>query len=243
MLRGIKFGDGSSFRRPGSRVARNLMLSAAVLLIIAVILALYKHSSRNSRSPNIFFLERLRSANHFESSFPAQKYAWQVVREAKPHKADIRRAAVNVAGMELRDVSRMRTGAPKMIFAMLSHLGGYGEIIWVDEWTNFPVKMPPSSDPPFDDVPRREALQAALDAVKASGGCFIKAGAHRYLVAKTTERQQYEEAIRTLGWLDGKQPPWAGTAAASDSKASVRSSESHTLQPETKELRWIDWID
>jgi hypothetical protein len=27
-------------------------------------------------------------------------------------------------------------------------------------------------------------------------------------VAKVVERKQYEAAIRYLGWMDGKQPPW-----------------------------------
>ncbi len=130
--------------------------------------------------------------------------------------------------MEPRDVRSMATGSPEAVFAMLSHLGGFGEILWVDQWTNFPVKLPTPSlsselatefqqfhntnfqvkGLPPDTVPRREAVSAALTAIDASGGCLIKAGEHRYLVVKASERKQYEAAIRALGWLKGVSPPW-----------------------------------
>lgn len=104
----------------------------------------------------------------------------------------------------------MATGDPLNVFAMLSHLGGFGEIIWVDQWTSFPVRLPPTSlrIPGNYVVPRREAVRAALDAIDASGGCLIKAGPDRYLVAKVSEREKYEAAIRALDWLGKGKPPW-----------------------------------
>jgi len=53
---------------------------------------------------------------------------------------------------------------------MLSHLGGFREIIWADSWTIFPVKLPPTGMPGQVVVPRREAVQAALNAIEVSGG-------------------------------------------------------------------------
>ena len=49
---------------------------------------------------------------------------------------------------------------------------------------------------------------ATLNAIEASGGCLIKAGENRCLIVKSSEKDQYEAAIRSLGWLDGKSVPW-----------------------------------
>jgi hypothetical protein len=57
-------------------------------------------------------------------------------------------------------------------------------------------------------VPRRDGVQAGRTAIEAAGGCLIKAGENRYLVAQVTEREKYEAAIRALGWPDGVAPPW-----------------------------------
>jgi len=70
------------------------------------------------------------------------------------------------------------------------------------------VKLPRTSTPGQVVVPRHDAVRAALNSIAASGGCLIKAGENRYLVAKVSERKQYEAAIRALGWLDGSLPPW-----------------------------------
>jgi hypothetical protein len=126
-------------------------------------------------------------------------------------KSDLRHAALNAIGMEPREVRAMAGGDPGIVFAMLSHLGGFGEIIWVDPWTNFPVKLPqPTSPSSVVVVPRRDAVCAALDAIEASGGCLVKAGPDRYLVAKVSEKEKYEAAIRALDWLGGSRPPWDG---------------------------------
>jgi hypothetical protein len=128
----------------------------------------------------------------------------------------------------------MASGDPQKVFAMLSHLGGFGEIIWVDQWTNFPVKLPPTRTPGQVVVPRRHAVRAALDAVEASGGCLIKAGENRYLVAKVSEKQKYEAAIRALGWLHGSRPPWENEEGSNKSNAEHGSANgSQPIRPET----------
>ena len=168
-------------------------------------------------------------------------------------RAGSQSAALNAIGMELRDVGAMATGSPESVFAMLSHLGGFGEIIWVDQWTNFPVKLPTNSlsselatkflqynntnfqvkGHPPGDVPRREAVRAALAAIDASGGCLIKAGEHRYLVAKVSERKQYEAAIRALGWLDGVSPPWLQESRSDHPNANSAANGSESSRSET----------
>ncbi len=120
--------------------------------------------------------------------------------------------------MEEREVTGMATGSPESVFAMLSHLTSLGEIVWVDQWTNFPIKLPPTTTPGLVVLPRHTVVRAALDAIKASGGCLIKAGKNRYLVAKIEDRQKYQTAIRSLGWLDGTPPPWATEADAHSSR-------------------------
>jgi len=179
--------------------------TATVFALVAIVTVLYLYSGPHSNNvrPDRAFVEKLQSAKHFKSEFPAQR---QTVDLAK--KSSLRHAALNAIGMELREVRGMATGSPENVFATLSHLGGFGEIIWVDQWGNFPVKLPPTSTPGQVVVPRHDAVTAALNSIEASGGCLIKAGENRYLVAKVSERKQYEAAIRALGWLDGSSPPW-----------------------------------
>jgi hypothetical protein len=206
-------------------VAKKLLGVFAILAVIAAIVDWYAHySSRRDGAPvNKAFVRKLETAKHFKSEFPAQM---QTIDVAK--RIGFRSATLNAIGMEPRDVGMMATGSPESVFGMLSHLGGLGEIIWVDQWTNFPVKLPGANlsselatkflqsgnsnfqvkGLPPGTVPRREAVRAALIAIDASGGCLIKAGEHRYLVAKVSERKQYEAAICALGWLDGVSPPW-----------------------------------
>ena len=151
-------------------------------------------------------VEKLKFARHFRSQFPAQKQTIDLAR-----KSGLRHAGLNAIGMELREVSHLATGDPESLFAMLSHLGGFGEIVWVDQWTNFPVKLPSTTKRRFPgilEVPRRDAVKAALDAIESSGACLVKAGPNRYLVAKVAEEEKYKAAIRALGWLDGAPPPW-----------------------------------
>ncbi len=112
--------------------------------------------------------------------------------------------------MEEREVTGMATGSPESVFAMLSYLTSLGEIVsgWANEF-NFPIKLPPTTTPGLVVLPRRTVVRAARErAIKASGGCLIKAGKNRYLVAKIEDRQKYQTAIRSLGWLDGTPPPW-----------------------------------
>ena len=83
------------------------------------------------------YLEKLSAAHHIKSSFPAQRQTFTLL-----NKAGVRSAALNAIGREPREVRPLAKGEPWAVFSCLSHLGGFGEIIWVDEWTNFPVKLP-----------------------------------------------------------------------------------------------------
>jgi len=143
------------------------------------------------------FVERLKSASRFKSENPASGQTLELAQ-----KSTLRHAALNAIGMELRDVEAMANGDPNHVFAMLSHLAGFGEILWVDSWTNFPIKLPPSKVPGQKDTPRREAVKAMLDALDMSGACLIDAGKGRVLVAKNSERESFETAIRTTAWQD-----------------------------------------
>jgi hypothetical protein len=190
--------------------------SVAALVLIVTITLLYRlHAAERDRvSPDSALVEKLKSAKRFRSQVPAQR---QTIDLAK--KSSIRHAALNAIGMELREVRGMANGNPESVFAMLSHLGGFGEIMWVDQWTNFPVKLPATRMPGQVVVPRRDAVRAALDAIEASGGCLIKAGESRYLVARAAEKEKYEAAIRALGWLEGSRPPWVTEVEGDKSNA------------------------
>jgi hypothetical protein len=176
-----------------------LVTTLALVLTVAALCTIHGSRPRSAPADIASFVERLKSAKHVQSSLPAQK---QTVDLAK--KSSLRHAALNAIGMELRNVPGLQNGDPELVFSMLSHLGGFGEIIWVGQWTNFPVKLPPGQD----DFPRRDAVRAMLDAIDASGGCLVKAGEKRYLVARVSEKEQFEAAIRSLGWMDGGKPPW-----------------------------------
>ena len=176
----------------------------AILCLIGVVtwLSLHHAAPTVAVPANKAFILKLESAKHVKSTNPAPGQTLWLAENAS-----LRSAALNAIGQEPRDVRLMASGSPEVVFDMLSHLGGLGEIIWVDsDWTNLPVKLPPTS--PLDQVPRREAVKAALDSIEASGGCLIKAGENRYLVAKVSEQKEYEAAIRAEGWLNGNQPPW-----------------------------------
>lgn len=188
---------------------KNNGLSNVVIWVTATIGAilflwvLNRFTDRRSNVADTSIIVKLQSANHFKSEFPAQRQTFDLGK-----KVGLRSAALNAIGMEPREVRGMANGDPGTVFAMLSHLGGFGEIIWVDRWTNFPIHLPPTSIPGQVVVPRRDAVKAGLTAIEAAGGCLIKAGENRYLVAKVTEREKYERAIRALGWLDGVAAPW-----------------------------------
>lgn len=112
----------------------------------------------------------------------------------------------NAFGTEYREVTRMASGDAKSVFAMLYWLGGFGEILWVDSWTNFPVKLPASAknmSGGLITVPRDEAVKAALDSLEAAGACLIPAGTNRCLVVKQTEAADYERVMQQLGWISG----------------------------------------
>ena len=114
-------------------------------------------------------------------------------------------ALKNALGTEYREVRHMATGDPESVFVTLYWLGGFGEILWVDSWTNFPVKLPPSAikttGSVMINVPRDEAVKAALDALESAGACLISAGTNRCLVVKKSEAQAYENAMLQLGWI------------------------------------------
>jgi len=185
---------------------------AAALLLIAVMTTLQNRSRRNSAPPNRAVLERLRNAKHTQSSRPDSIYNWRVFKTASLRPASLRNAAMKFIGMDPREVSAMATGEPDFVFGLLAHYKGY-EIIWVDNWTNFPIKLPTTPSGGFY-VPRRRVVQAALRAIHASDGCLVKAGPNRYLVAKVSEKEDYRAAIRALGWLDGTPPPWAARSGS-----------------------------
>ena len=157
----------------------------------------------NSRQVDYAFVEKLKSAKHAKSDTPAPSATPWIAKNF-----GVKAAALNAFGLELRDVEGAAVGYPDHIFHLLAHFE-FGEILWVDQWTNFPVKLPPSPNQFFNVAPRRKAVKAFLSAIHTSGGCLIKAGRNRYLVAKVAEREKYEAAIRELGWLKGRQPPWA----------------------------------
>jgi hypothetical protein len=181
-----------------------IFVAVAFILIGALSVLLPICISYYNRVPaDPAYITKLKSAHHFQSTFPADSQTLDMYR-----KGGFKRGARNALGVELRDVTLMAGGDPTGVFAMLSHLGGYGEVIWVDNWTNFTVKLPPSSVTGLLVVPRREAVTAALNALKASDACLVRAGPDRYLVTKISEKEKYKAAIRALGWLDGVPPPW-----------------------------------
>lgn len=149
------------------------------------------------------FVQRLLSAKRYRSEYPAQRQTLNLA------KRDLKIAAQNALGRELREVSEFAKGGPEEVFAMLSHLGGYGDVIWVDEWPKFSVKMTPvNTGRGGIEVPRDEVVEAALKAVDDAGGILVWAGPGRHLVVKKEERERFEVALRELGWLRGKPTPW-----------------------------------
>jgi hypothetical protein len=150
---------------------------AAVLVLIAVMTALQK-----SAPPSKTVVERLQNAKHTQSSRPDSIYNWRVFKTASVRPASLRDAAMKFIGMDPREVSAMATGQPDFVFGLLAHYKGY-EIIWVDNWTNFPIKLA-TVTPGRVEVPRRLVVQAALRAIRASDGCLVRAGKNRYLVLK-----------------------------------------------------------
>lgn len=176
---------------------RFLVAISAVLFLITAWIVYQPPSRRYTRTELEPYIQKLNSAKHFKSSNPAQKQTISLTK-----KVGIRKGALNALGMEGRDVRGMETGDPGIVFGMLSHLGGLGEIIWVDDWPNFPVNLSTNY------VPRRVAVRAALDAIETAGGYLIDAGNERHLVVKDSEKEIYEAAIQALGWRDGKVPPW-----------------------------------
>jgi hypothetical protein len=195
--------------RVSSKVLSCVAVTLALVLTMAVLYRLQAQQPSSVRDGTAF-VEKLKSAKHFRSQRPAQMQTLDLAKNSS-----LRAAALNAIGMELREVRGLAKGDPEIVFIMLSHLGGFGEIIWVDQWTNFPVHLATTIGVGEVVAPRRDAVRAALDAVEASGGCFIKAGENRYLVAKASEKKQYEAAIRLLGWLDGTSPPWDKTNGTS----------------------------
>lgn len=181
---------------------RFILLGALVLITIAGVYAIL-NSNRSNGPVDHAVVEKLKSAKRFASTHPAQRQTIDLAQ-----KSSIRHAALNAIGMELREVGGMADGNPESVFVMLSHLGGFGEVIWVDDWTNFPLKLPPTHTPGQVVIPRRDVVRASLDAIEAAGGCLIKAGKERHLIAKVSEKEKYEAAIRALGWLDGLPAPW-----------------------------------
>ena len=174
---------------------KRLWIVIGLVSVTAVLLVYWRHV--HSVAVQKAFIDKLKSAKRYKSAYPARQYAADLA------KVSPERAALHSVGMELREVSDMAYGGdPNTLFAMLAHLGNFGEVMVVDQWTNFQVKLPPSKMDGYV-VPRRDAVKAALNAIEASDGCLINAGENRCVVAKNSDRKQYEAAIRALGWLDG----------------------------------------
>ena len=190
---------------------RIVVLAGSLLLLVTFLWFSDSRSSRELSQVDLYpCIEKLNSAKRHRSSNPAQKQTISLTE-----KVGIRKGALNAIGMEGRDVRGMATGDPGSVFAMLSHLGGLGEIIWVDDWPNFPVNLPTNY------VPRRVAVRAALDAIETAGGSLINAGNERHLIVKNSEKEMYEAAIQALGWRDGKVPPWVSADTNFRSDAEV----------------------
>ncbi len=158
---------------------------------------------------NTFYVEKLKSAKSFKSQVPAQMQTLDLAK-----KLSFKHGAMNSIGLEIREVGAMSTGNPESVFAMLSHLAGLGEVFWVDSWTNFPVKLPQTQIPGQIAVSRRDAVKAALDALETSGACILEAGENRHLVVHVSEKNNYEAAMRSLGWIDGFRKPLPEKAPA-----------------------------
>ncbi|HEX5222435.1 MAG TPA: cation acetate symporter [Verrucomicrobiae bacterium] len=143
-----------------------------------------------------------RSAARKELSFKQATDFQAIQNTAKSYGMEF--ALKNALGTEYREVRHMASGDPASVFVALSWLGEFGEILWVDSWTNFPVKLPASAKNMgggLITVPRDEAVRAALDALEASGAGLIPAGTNRCLVVKKSEAAAYEAAMRQLGWI------------------------------------------
>lgn len=200
------------------RIRKTLIGIAAVA--VSVWLCFYLENVLTRVPVDQAYVEKLKSAKHWRSEIPAQKQS-RTIAKVLGYRAGLLAAI----GMENRNVRGYNSGNPEQVFSMLAYFR-YGEIISSDSWTNFPVELNtpdlsskvawefytfhnPRYPVSCSAIPsRHQAVSAMLDAIEASGGCLIKAGKNRYLVAKVAEKKQYEAAIRYLGWLDGKQPPW-----------------------------------
>ena len=188
--------------RAGAKLSLGL---AAILLTVGAIAILFLHYESRVPPADRAFVEKLVSPVHcYRPVYPLKR---QPIKFDVGSPASMRYAVLEAIGMETREVSVLATGAPEVVFGVLSnHLG---EIVTVDHWSNFPIKLPPAKAPLGSvEVPRRVAVRAALAGIEASGGFLIRAGENRYLVAKRSEKTKYEAAIRELGWLHGSPPPW-----------------------------------
>src|SRR5437868_1157028 len=100
----------------------------AILIVFAHLTSTQKRSEKRiPAEPQ--FIERLKSAQHFRSTFPASRQTLDLAR-----RGSLTNAALNAMGKELREVSGLVNGDPQNLFAGLSHMGNYGEVIWVDRW-------------------------------------------------------------------------------------------------------------
>lgn len=178
--------------------------SILILVAICGLLALVTNRSIKQKGANAFsqadlaqFVARLESAEHLKAHTSALEQSIRITKDR-----GIKKGALNALGMEVRDVRNMVNGQPEGVFVVLSFLGGYGEIVWVDAWTSFPVNLSSNA------VPRREAVRAALEAVQAAGASIIDAGDGRHVIVRNAEVDQFDAAVDLLGWRDGVAPPW-----------------------------------
>lgn len=161
-------------------------------------------SARRTGAAEPEYVQKLRSARHCRSTFPAARQTLDLAK-----RGSLKTAAMNSVGKELREVSALAKakGDPQIVFALLSHLGDYGEVIWVDEWSRFSIQLVPDENGHIL-MPRDEIVRAVLKALDDAGATIVKAGPQRSLVIKKSEQTKYEAALLELGWRDGVSPPW-----------------------------------
>jgi len=170
------------------------------------------------------FIERLKASKSFKvrGSVPRSEFSLDETINFDSIRATALQfgwdfALRNALGTEFSDVGHLLNGEPEQVFATLAFTGGFGEARWVDAWTNFSVKLPPATTNTTITVggramimaERDKIVKAVLDAIEAAGGCLISAGTNGVLVAKISERKEYEDALKALGWIsatEGRKP-------------------------------------
>jgi hypothetical protein len=146
------------------------------------------------RSADPILVNRLLRAHHFKSD------------RSRAHATQLRSLGwqeriANFLGLEDCIVADLTNGSPDYVFATLCYLEDYREILWVDDWPRFPVRLPPRAIL----VPRRTAVNAILRALDEAEACIIDVGKNRHLVVKKSEKQLWKAAVRDLRRLEERE--------------------------------------